>query len=228
MTPDLSTPEGRAELRALLAKAQPGPWFLEKQRGYCDTYVKTAHPDWAPTEKGPHKNFIAEFGLGNEPTGHFYDQNAEMVCAAVNSLGPLLDILDAAYAPVPPNSRPKTVDEMREMMATDPEYRAGFWRRVAESDRARHERRLDDLQAKLDAAHAEIAGLTSDIADALDNITKGESHIDVLDATIERLTAPVTEEEGRACANVYLDINILTPMREVLDAFIARRKDTAP
>lgn len=53
--------------------------------------------------------------------------------------------------------------------------------------------------------------------------------IDALDAahaTIERLTAPVTEEEGGRIADLYM--NGRKPMRDVLDAFIARRKDPAP
>jgi hypothetical protein len=194
MTPDLTTPEGRAELRALIDKAQPGPWFLEKQRGYCDTYVKTAHPDWAPTEKGPHKNFIAEFGLGNEPTGHFYDQNAEMVCAVVNGISALLDILDAAYTAFEGRPGPNTLAEIRERMVNDPEYRADFWRRVAESER---------------------------------------NMLDVAYAQIERLTAPVTEEEARKAIELYNgspnnDASDLYDMRGVLDAFIASRKEPAP
>lgn len=75
-------------------------------------------------------------------------------------------------------------------------------------------RALDASAERENALSREIIALRSDL--------------DAAHATIERLTAPVTEEEGRTCANVYLDINILTPMREVLDAFIARRKDTAP
>ena len=122
MTPDLTTPEGRAELRALIAKAQPGPYAL-----------------------------------------------------------------DAAHAAFEGRPGPNTLAEMRERMVNDPEYRADFWRRVAASE-----------WNKLDAAYAQI----------------------------ERLTAPVTENETLLATTRYYIFGC--EMAEVLDAFIASRKEPAP
>lgn len=148
MTPDLSTPEGRAELRALLLDATLLPW----------TYDEENHDDvQQPYRYGPQ----VVYSLGDCDIHPVADcscnhtcrdeaqaaANGKLIAAAVNALDPLLDAFDAAHA------------------------------------------------------------------------------------TIERLTAPVTEEEGRTCAVAYLNFRSDgrdRPMQELLDAFIARRKEPTP
>ena len=48
------------KLRIAAEKATPGPWYVEKVKGYTIDYVKTKHPDHAPTENNKHRNLIAE------------------------------------------------------------------------------------------------------------------------------------------------------------------------
>lgn len=95
---------------------------------------------------------------------------------------------------------------------------------------------LDAIDAETERSAAlarEISALRSDLDDALVSVIKNQCHIDTLDAQIERLAAPVTEEEGRKAIELYNgspnnDASDLYEMRAVLDAFIASRKEPAP
>lgn len=96
----------------------------------------------------------------------------------------------------------KTLAEVRLRMVNDPEYRADFWCRVAASERAICRQVVDDIRAERDAAHA----------------------------TIERLTAPVTEAEIRSVFEGSIpgiDWDGIDAV-EMLTRFIARRKDPTP
>lgn len=173
MTPDLSTPEGRAELRALLASGIPLPWATRANLGFGDIYVVTKHPDMAPTKNEPCRDFVADLSPRNESTAH-------LIAAAVNALGPLLDALDAS----------------------------------AERETA---------------LSREIIALRADLDSALISVSNAECRIDDLEATIERLTAPVTEEEGFDAAyhgDSLTGFDDASDMREIIDAFVARRKET--
>lgn len=88
---------------------------------------------------------------------------------------------------------------------------------------------LDALDAETERSAAlarEIAALRSDLDDALVSVIKNQCHIDTLDAQIERLTAPVTENEELLAKTRYYIFGC--GMAEVLDAFIASRKEPAP
>ena len=100
------TPEERAALRALREKATPGPWmFWHGDDSSCmNCYGVTAGPcDHEYVDEGGHAGHVIALTLLQEPRlasmtsdGGRWQENTQLIVAAVNALPGLLDALDAA------------------------------------------------------------------------------------------------------------------------------------
>ncbi|MCD2096566.1 hypothetical protein [Rhodococcus rhodochrous] len=111
---DPTTPEGRAELRELLAKATPEPWQVDDCEGELRIGAGDAVTKWedrttedgrsyrigTPPRSWKATDLIYEHDLDTWDEGEDQDDDqrradAELIVAAVNALPALLDALDA-------------------------------------------------------------------------------------------------------------------------------------
>ena len=130
---DISKRQGRARLRAMLRRALPGPWRWNDCDGHM---VATSAPKFWPegSEDGqakwpvyviyvdaPHtvresyRDLMRWWPAERRDRMDEYSvATAKLIPAAVNSLGPLLDALDAAERHVARLTAPVTPEEVRE------------------------------------------------------------------------------------------------------------------
>ncbi|MDV2474219.1 hypothetical protein F8M49_30010 [Rhodococcus zopfii] len=91
MTADPSTPEGRAELRALCDKATEGTWAIWRDLDH-QGFITIGDEAGVLTDEKPYTEEC-------NPTAHVYiEPDAELIVAAVNALPALLDQLDAVFS----------------------------------------------------------------------------------------------------------------------------------
>lgn len=131
---DVSKRQGRARLRAMLRRALPGPWRWNNCDGHM---VATGAPDFWPEGEGYGQQkwpiyviyvdaprtvwakcqaLMSSWSTARRKRMDDYSvDTARLIPAAVNSLGPLLDALDAAEAQIARLTAPVTEAEMQRL-----------------------------------------------------------------------------------------------------------------
>ena len=91
------TPERIAELRALCDAATPGPWYVNRIKGYTDNQIETTDP--AHVARKPWGHVVATTGLGaGDVSQQKFERDSDFIAAARIALPEALDEIERLRA----------------------------------------------------------------------------------------------------------------------------------